>query len=107
MRWRAGRRPAGDQSQAAIAVLRPVSDDVRRDQRRRETVKADSRRSPRDLRAHALRAQTTRKTQHLIGIARHGHSIERVFSGVQPTGNLHLGNYLGALVNWVEAAGEA
>lgn len=27
--------------------------------------------------------------------------IERVFSGVQPTGNLHLGNYLGAIRNWV------
>jgi tryptophanyl-tRNA synthetase len=26
----------------------------------------------------------------------------RVFSGVQPTGNLHLGNYLGAIVNFVE-----
>ncbi len=26
----------------------------------------------------------------------------RVFSGVQPTGNLHLGNYLGALVRFVE-----
>ena len=26
---------------------------------------------------------------------------QRVFSGVQPTGNLHLGNYLGALKNWV------
>jgi tryptophanyl-tRNA synthetase len=26
---------------------------------------------------------------------------ERVFSGVQPTGNLHLGNYLGALVRFV------
>jgi tryptophanyl-tRNA synthetase len=26
---------------------------------------------------------------------------ERVFSGVQPTGNLHLGNYLGAIVNFV------
>jgi tryptophanyl-tRNA synthetase len=24
-----------------------------------------------------------------------------VFSGMQPTGNLHLGNYLGAIVNWV------
>lgn len=24
----------------------------------------------------------------------------RVFSGVQPTGNLHLGNYLGAIRNW-------
>ncbi len=26
----------------------------------------------------------------------------RVFSGMQPTGNLHLGNYLGAMVQWVE-----
>jgi tryptophanyl-tRNA synthetase len=26
----------------------------------------------------------------------------RVFSGVQPTGNLHIGNYLGALKNWVK-----
>jgi tryptophanyl-tRNA synthetase len=25
-----------------------------------------------------------------------------VFSGVQPTGNLHLGNYLGAIRNWVQ-----
>ena len=25
----------------------------------------------------------------------------RVFSGIQPTGNLHLGNYLGAIRNWV------
>src|SRR5580765_2465162 len=27
---------------------------------------------------------------------------ERVFSGVQPTGNLHLGNYLGAIQRFVE-----
>src|SRR5436189_2636383 len=26
---------------------------------------------------------------------------KRIFSGVQPTGNIHLGNYLGALRNWV------
>ncbi len=26
----------------------------------------------------------------------------RVLSGVQPTGNLHIGNYLGALANWVK-----
>ena len=26
---------------------------------------------------------------------------ELVFSGVQPTGNLHLGNYLGAIVKFV------
>ncbi len=27
---------------------------------------------------------------------------KRVFSGVQPSGNLHLGNYLGAISQWVE-----
>jgi tryptophanyl-tRNA synthetase len=27
---------------------------------------------------------------------------QRVLSGVQPTGDLHLGNYLGAIRNWVE-----
>ena len=26
---------------------------------------------------------------------------QRVFSGVQPTGNMHIGNYLGAFRNWV------
>ncbi len=27
-------------------------------------------------------------------------ATKRIFSGVQPTGNLHLGNYLGAIRNW-------
>lgn len=27
---------------------------------------------------------------------------QRVLSGVQPTGSLHLGNYLGAIANWVQ-----
>ncbi len=27
--------------------------------------------------------------------------MDRVFSGAQPTGNMHLGNYLGAFRNWV------
>lgn len=26
---------------------------------------------------------------------------KRIFSGIQPSGNLHLGNYLGAIKNWV------
>ena len=29
----------------------------------------------------------------------------RIFSGVQPSGNLHIGNYLGALKNWAEIQG--
>ncbi len=28
-------------------------------------------------------------------------AVPRVLSGVQPSGNLHIGNYLGALANWV------
>jgi len=28
--------------------------------------------------------------------------MNRIFSGIQPTGNLHLGNYLGAMVNWIK-----
>ena len=31
-----------------------------------------------------------------------GKQLKRVFSGVQPTGNIHLGNYLGALKQFVE-----
>ncbi len=30
----------------------------------------------------------------------------RIFSGVQPTGNLHLGNYLGAIRNFVQLQGD-
>ena len=30
----------------------------------------------------------------------------RIFSGARPTGRLHLGNYLGALQNWVNLQGE-
>ncbi len=29
----------------------------------------------------------------------------RVLSGVQPTGGIHLGNYLGAIKNWVDLLG--
>lgn len=31
---------------------------------------------------------------------------KRIFSGVQPTGNLHLGNYLGAIRHWVNLQDE-
>lgn len=31
---------------------------------------------------------------------------KRVFSGIQPSGNLHIGNYLGALKNWVASQEE-
>ena len=31
---------------------------------------------------------------------------KRVFSGIQPSGNLHLGNYLGAIKWWVAGQNE-
>lgn len=33
-------------------------------------------------------------------------ATKRIFSGVQPTGNLHLGNYLGAIRNWARLQDE-
>ena len=29
-------------------------------------------------------------------------TVKKIFSGVQPTGNLHLGNYIGAIKNFVD-----
>ena len=31
---------------------------------------------------------------------------KRIFSGIQPSGNLHIGNYLGAIKNWVKLQDE-
>jgi tryptophanyl-tRNA synthetase len=31
---------------------------------------------------------------------------QRIFSGIQPTGDLHIGNYFGALANWVKLQDE-
>jgi tryptophanyl-tRNA synthetase len=32
--------------------------------------------------------------------------VKRVFSGIQPTGEIHIGNYLGAIKNWVRLLDE-
>ncbi|MBU2028690.1 tryptophan--tRNA ligase [Patescibacteria group bacterium] len=32
--------------------------------------------------------------------------MKRIFSGIQPSGNLHIGNYLGAIKNWVKLQDE-
>lgn len=29
-------------------------------------------------------------------------NLPTIFSGIQPTGNLHLGNYLGSIANWID-----
>jgi tryptophanyl-tRNA synthetase len=44
------------------------------------------------------------KVRHINSFSRvhtMSHFSPRVFSGMQPTGNLHLGNYLGAMLNWI------
>ena len=33
-------------------------------------------------------------------------SKKRIFSGIQPSGNLHIGNYLGAIKNWIKLQDE-
>ncbi len=38
--------------------------------------------------------------------ARPEHKKKRVFSGIQPSGDMHLGNYLGAVKGWVERQAE-
>lgn len=30
----------------------------------------------------------------------------RIFSGIQPTGSVHLGNYFGAIEKWIELQNE-
>jgi len=45
---------------------------------------------------NAARLSSCPKTHHMTDFP------QRVFSGVQPTGNLHLGNYLGAIVRFAE-----
>ncbi|HMZ25371.1 MAG TPA: hypothetical protein PLG24_10535, partial [Saprospiraceae bacterium] len=32
--------------------------------------------------------------------------MQRILSGIQPTGDLHLGNYFGAIKNWVTQQGK-
>ncbi len=44
------------------------------------------------------RPQNSNQSQESLKVP---YMIKRIFSGIQPTGNLHLGNYLGAITNWV------
>lgn len=46
------------------------------------------------------------EVQHIIHNSTGASTKKRVFSGVQPTGNIHLGNYLGAIRNWVASQAE-
>src|SRR3974390_415429 len=59
----------------------------------RRSCEADLRLGLRDKRHHAMWPVEVRSEPMAFK--------ERVFSGVQPTGNLHLGNYLGAITKFV------
>lgn len=60
-----------------------------------------------------LLAETKRLDKGLIDVRRHSSTTttsgppKTVFSGIQPTGVPHLGNYLGALQQWVKLQNEA
>jgi len=45
---------------------------------------------------------TAVQASEALGATRAAGQRQRVFSGIQPSGNLHLGNYLGAIRNWVK-----
>ncbi len=49
-------------------------------------------------RVYLARDSSGKVTTVLMDTANHS---KRVLSGIQPTGNLHIGNYLGALLQWV------
>src|SRR3546814_1241437 len=62
------------------------------------------RRPPRSTRTDTLFPYTTLFRSSSAAAQRHNicqGTIMRVVSGIQPTGNLHLGNYLGAIKQWV------
>src|SRR3954464_13477760 len=50
------------------------------------------------------RSASSARASRLLATAP-GHSylarMSRIFSGIQPSGELHIGNYLGAVKNWV------
>ena len=41
-----------------------------------------------------------------MALSKRGFMKSRIFSGMRPSGRLHLGNYLGALQNWVTLQGD-
>ena len=74
---RAGRRAAARSTRIACFVTRRVS------------------RSATSRRCSAAAVRASRPARTTLG------TMMRVVSGIQPTGNLHLGNYLGAIKQWV------
>lgn len=54
-----------------------------------------------------VRSRRTLPFQKLLRSSLHSSTSHVVFSGIQPTGVPHLGNYLGALQQWVRLQNEA
>ncbi|KAM3123754.1 tryptophan-tRNA ligase [Candidozyma auris] len=59
------------------------------------------------IRSSAFKALRTKATVASIERISDFPANSRIFSLIQPTGNIHLGNYLGALKNWKKIANEA
>jgi tryptophanyl-tRNA synthetase len=55
-----------------------------------------------DVMMRPFGAQSESILSRRVIFARIPMTTHRIFSGIQPTGELHLGNYLGALRNWVD-----
>src|SRR5216110_1924902 len=49
-----------------------------------------------------LRAARSAPSFSPRGVRRNDDPMKRVFSGIQPTGAIHVGNYIGAIRNWVK-----
>lgn len=47
------------------------------------------------------------ETRRAFRSSKHGQSGRTIFSGIQPTGVPHIGNYLGAIQQWVRLQDEA
>lgn len=52
---------------------------------------------------HLPNAQHTNTPKHTATNTASTSAKKRVLSGIQPTGEIHLGNYLGAVKNWVDS----
>src|SRR5262249_6843172 len=101
-------RPAGEPGRSRAETARPLPLDVRRARRLPRRV---ARSRPRDF-VRGVRVPPDGqglggpvravRQQQGAPVTQSRPPRERVLSGMRPTGMLHLGNYLGALDNWVK-----
>ena len=82
------------------APVRALAHDVGAARRRGDACREQRAR----IRATERRARGADAVLHSLRRVRRAHYVRgmaRIFSGIQPSGELHIGNYLGAVKNWV------